>query len=78
VIHGQKDSLVNVIAAFMFPIAKNVFTTYDAAVEKLYEEFLYWMFKTLIFDYTDWVDWALLAITIVAAIYSGGAGGAAI
>ena len=75
--HGQNKELADVITAFMYPTAKNLFTMYDQKLEQLYQEFWWWCFKQLIFDPNSALDWAILAITIVSTVGASVIGGPA-
>lgn len=80
-LYAQKDALVPVFVEFLKPTAKQLFTMYDQKLEELYVAFWKFMFKTLVFDPTDWLDWTILALTIGGVILSStgvgaGAGGA--
>lgn len=69
-LYAQKDALVPVFVEFLKPTAKQLFTMYDQKLEELYVAFWKFMFKTLVFDPTDWLDWTILALTIGGAILS--------
>lgn len=71
VFHGQNKELADVITAFMYPTAKNLFTMYDQKLEEFYQEFWWWCFKQLIFDPNSALDWVILIVGTIAAVGAG-------
>ena len=65
-------------SGILTPVAKELFAMYDQKLEELYVAFWRYCFRNFIFDPESALDWTILAVSVVAGIFSAGAGAVAI
>ena len=71
---SQQTALQGVFSGILTPVAKELFAMYDQKLEDLYVAFWRYCFRNFIFDPESALDWTILAVSVVAGIFSGGIG----